>query len=269
METSSKTNKARENLKEFQKKAKDAYKSFRDMIEKLPKKISIYGVEIESSGALGLALIFTPIVLSILGISSHLSMAIAVIGYLTAIALSLFHATPKVYKTCKKYKESHDIWELVEFKNLMLFFQIIFGMFLLLHLLYITDENCAEGVMVYGLMISLIYLSRLAWKMSNFSIKKDDFYKIIVLLAGLVSINLITFVARKEISKPHIIISSLLSAVIILSNCVGKPITEKEEEAEPLSAIAALLPIITVIYVTACACRKFRIPLSQESFRVV
>lgn len=264
MSISTRMARAKENLRELHEKAKDAYKRMEEKVEEFSKSINVRGVEIDSGGVLSLILIFTPIVLSILGFESHIPITIAIIGYLIAIALSLHQGIPKLYNAYIRYKETHSIWELLGFRNLVLLFQVAFGMFLSLHLFHITDKHRTESVGTYGLMISLIYLSRLAWKLSNFSIKKDNFYKLITLLIGLVLILLVTSIAWKEVTTSYIVVSALLSAMMILSDYIGEPIVEKIEETEPLSAIAALFPIFTAIYVTVNASQKFKIPFFQK-----
>ncbi|AFN83457.1 hypothetical protein EROM_080350 [Encephalitozoon romaleae SJ-2008] len=253
--------KAKENLKDLHEKTNEACKRIKERIKENHKSINICGIEIDSSDVLSLILIFTPIVPSILGFNnSYVPTTISIIGYLVAIIFSLYQGITKLYNSYVKYKETHSIWELLGFRNLMLLFQVAFGMFLSLHLLHITDKHRTESIGTYGLMISLVYISKLAWKLSNFSIKKDDFYQFLILLIGLVLILLATSIAWKEVTTSYIVVSALLSSMMILSDHIGEPITEKLDETEPLSAIAALLPIFTVIYVTANTIQKFKIP---------
>ncbi|KMV65570.1 hypothetical protein M970_080400 [Encephalitozoon cuniculi EcunIII-L] len=260
MEDPDKMSTAKENMKDFREKIEGVYKHLGEKTEGISKEVNIKGVEVGSGGIFGLVLVFTPVLLSIFGLGhDYLSIGITIIGYLIAIALSLLEVVPKLQNIYKEYQDTGDVSKLFSFKSLMLLFQAAFAFVLLLHFSHIADKNRAKDTGIYGLMISMVYISRQSWKLSNFSIKNDDFYKFIVCLTALVMLLFMTTIAWKDATTSYTIACTLLSAVIILCDYIGKPISERLDEVEPLSAITALLLVFTVMYVSISASSGFKI----------
>lgn len=246
--------KVNQNAKQLKEKAAEAQKKLEKAgvdIRRVTRGVRVKGVEISFKGLLQTILIFIPMTLGFASLGNTLpAQVIAIIVYLIPIVISsiqIIRGVVRTYRECR----SDGASKLLRFRNLLLLLQMITILILASHLIYIGSENRAKKLRSYSLMISVACLSQLPETLSRFSIESDDLHKILIPLLASALLLIMTLLTRNNdtTGAAYTVMCALLSAVVILSDSIGKKISSEPRDLELLPAFASLFLALIALYV--------------------